>query len=126
MSKKKEKKEAFIYTSMKEYFVMDKAGREHEVEYSIKVYETKKGVLVKMFYADNSTWDDKVAGKEVASVLVKDDGTGYIWKKMPISEEHDHSDAYVMSVMLNFLDSLNSVKCQYSIVEASTIVNVYV
>jgi len=125
MSKKKKEVKAIAYTRMTEYFVIDNAGHKHEVEYVIKAYETEEGILVEMHYADNAVWDEKIRNQKVASVLVKEDGEGYKWNLMPVAEEHDYSDAYVMGVMMDFLDSLNSVKCVYSIVETSPVVNVH-
>jgi hypothetical protein len=123
MAKKKPtQKVEEILSDEKIYFVLDKTSSEYEIEYVIKTYDTEKGTLVQMFIADNGSWSPSVAGDMVASVT--DTGDGYEWKVCPVSKEHDHSDAYVMMIMMNFLDSLNSIRSKYEIVATSKLIDV--
>ena len=101
------------------YFVIDKTYNEHEIEYVIKTYDTEKGTLVQMFIADNGSWSPTVAGNMVASVT--DTGEGYEWEMLPVNKEHNYSDAHIMMLMLQFVDSLNSVKSKYEIIKATKI-----
>lgn len=101
------------------YFVIDKTYNEHEIEYVIKTYDTEKGTLVEMFIADNGSWSPTVAGNMVASVT--DTGEGYEWEMLPVNKKHDYSEAHIMMLMLQFLDSLNSVKSKYEIIKATKI-----
>lgn len=120
MAKKKPtQKVEKILSNEQIYFVLDKSNSEHEIEYVIKTYDTEKGTLIQMFIADNGSWSPSVVGNVVASVT--DTGEGYEWEVCPISKEHDYSDAYIMMIMLNFLDSLNSVKSKYEIIKATKI-----
>jgi len=97
------------------YFVLDKTSSEHEIEYVIKTYDTEKGTLVQMFIADNGSWSPSVVGNKVASVTDTDEG--YEWDILPVTKEHDYSDAYTMLIMLTFLDSLNSGRSSYQIIK---------
>lgn len=101
------------------YFVLDKDSSEHEIEYVIKTYDTENGTLVQMFIADNGSWSPSVAGNKVASVT--DTGEGYDWDMQPNSKENDYLEAYIVMIMLQFLDSLNSVKSKYEIIKATKI-----
>lgn len=108
-----------VLSNEQTYFVLDKTNSEHEIEYVIKTYDTEKGTLVQMFVADNGSWSPSVAGNMVASVT--DTYNGYEWDMLPVTKEHDYSDAYAMLIMLSFLDSLNSVKSKYEIIKATKI-----
>jgi hypothetical protein len=104
------------------YFVIDKTYNEHEIEYVIKTYDTEKGTLVQMFIADNGSWSPTVAGKIVASVT--DTGEGYEWEMLPVTKEHDYSEAHIMMLMLQFVDSLNSIKSSYEIIKTEVKIKV--
>jgi hypothetical protein len=121
-NKKKTKVEALKVLETDTYYVLDKTTHDHELEYIINAHQTEKGTLVEMFVADNGLWSPSVAGKKVASVM--DTGDGYEWEVSPVSKEHDHSDAYVMMIMMNFLDSLNSIRSKYEIVATSKLIDV--
>jgi hypothetical protein len=97
------------------YFVLDKTNSEHEIEYVIKTYDTEKGTLVQMFIADNGSWSPSVVGNMVASAT--DTGEGYEWDMLPVTKEHDYSDAYTMLIMLTFLDASNSGRSSYQIIK---------
>ena len=84
-------------------------------EVKVESVAANVATLVEMFVADNGLWSPSVAGKKVASVM--DTGDGYEWEVSPVSKEHDHSDAYVMMIMMNFLDSLNSGRSSYQIIK---------
>jgi len=111
-----------VLSDEKIYFVIDKTYNEHEIEYVIKTYDTEKGTLVQMFIADNGSWSPSVAGNMVASVT--DTGEGYEWEMLPVTKEHDYSEAHIMMLMLQFVDSLNSVKSKYEIVAISKLIDV--
>jgi len=117
MAKKKKPTEKVEEILLNEqiYFVLDKTSSEHEIEYVIKTYDTEKGTLVQMFIADNGSWSPSVVGNKVASVTDTDEG--YEWDILPVTKEHDYSDAYTMLIMLTFLDSLNSGRSSYQIIK---------
>jgi len=116
MAKKKPtQKVEEILSNEQIYFVLDKTNSEHEIEYVIKTYDTKKGTLVQMFIADNGSWSPSVVGNMVASVT--DTGEGYEWDILPVTKEHDYSDAYTMLIMLTFLDASNSGRSSYQIIK---------
>jgi hypothetical protein len=116
MAKKKPtQKVEEILSNEQIYFVLDKTNNEHEIEYVIKTYDVKKGTLVQMFIADNGSWSPSVAGNKVASVI--DTGEGYEWDILPVTKEHDYSDAYTMLIILTFLDASNSGRSSYQIIK---------
>jgi len=116
MAKKKPaQKVEEILSNEQIYFVLDKTNNEHEIEYVIKTYDTKKGTLVQMFIADNGSWSPSVVGNMVASAT--DTGEGYEWDMLPVTKEHDYSDAYTMLIMLTFLDASNSGRSSYQIIK---------
>jgi len=116
MAKKKPtQKVEEILSNEQIYFVLDKTNSEHEIEYVIKTYDTEKGTLVQMFIADNGSWSPSVVGNMVASVT--DTGEGYEWDILPVTKEHDYSDAYTMLIMLTFLDASNSGRSSYQIIK---------
>lgn len=123
MAKKKPtQKVERVLSDEKIYFVIDKTYNEHEIEYLIKTHDTEKGTLVEMFIADNGSWSPSVAGDMVASVT--DTGEGYEWEMLPVNKEHDYSEAYIMQIMMDFLDALNSVRSKYEIVAISKLIDV--
>ena len=116
MAKKKPTQKVEEILSNEEiYFVLDKTNSEHEIEYVIKTYDTEKGTLVQMFIADNGSWSPSVVGNMVASVTDTDEG--YEWDMLPVTKEHDYSDAYTMLIMLTFLDASNSGRSSYQIIK---------
>ena len=116
MAKKKPtQKVEKVLSDEKIYFVLDKTSSEHEIEYLIKTHDTEKGTLVEMFIADNGSWSPSVAGTMVASVT--DTGEGYEWDMLPVTKEHNYSDAYTMLIMLTFLDASNSGRSSYQIIK---------
>jgi len=72
-----------------------------------------------MVAADNGSWSPSFAGTMVASVI--DTNDGYKWNLLPIAKEHDYSDAYVMMILLSFLNGTLSKPNQYEIVETRKI-----
>jgi len=123
MAKKKPtQKVEEILSDEKIYFVLDKTSSEYEIEYVIKTYDTEKGTLVEMFIPDNGSWSPSVVGNKVASVT--DTGEGYEWEVCPISKENNYADAYIMLIMMDFLDLLNSVRSKYEIVTTSKLIDV--
>lgn len=121
-NKNKKKKEALKVLHTDTYYVLDKTRHEHEIEYVINVHDTEKGTLVEMFVADNGSWSADHAGKKVASVM--DTGDSYEWKVSPLETEPDYSGAYIMMVLLNFLDTLQTNRPSYEIVIAGKVLNV--
>ena len=116
MAKKKPaQKVEEILSNEQTYFVLDKTNNGHEIEYVIKTYDTEKGTLVQMFIADNGSWSPSVVGNMVASAT--DTGEGYEWDMLPVTKEHDYSDAYTMLIMLTFLDASNSGRSSYQIIK---------
>lgn len=121
-NKNKKKVEALKVLHTDTYYVLDKTTHEHEIEYVINVHDTEKGTLVEMFVADNGSWSADHAGKKVASVM--DTGDGYDWKVSPLESEPDYSGAYIMMVLLNFLDTLQTNRPSYEIVIVGKVLNV--
>ena len=121
MGKKKStsKKEVEKYHEMT-YFVLDKGEGDHLVEYVINIYTTESGTLVEMIAADNGSWSPSFAGTMVASVI--DTGEGYKWNLLPISKEHDYTDAHIMMILLAFLNTTLNKPIQYEIVETKKII----
>ena len=119
-NKNKKKVEALKVLHTDTYYVLDKTTHEHEIEYVINVHDTEKGTLVEMFVADNGIWNKTLSISPIVSVI--DTGDGFEWKTSP--DVTDYSNAYVMMILFNFLDTLNTVRSRYEICLLSPILGV--
>jgi hypothetical protein len=112
-NKKKTKVEALKVYSKQVYYVMDTQMHNHLIEYVITLSEIDKGCIIEMAVADNGTWSNP--GEVVASVI--NDGNGYKWIKFPGGVEQDYLQAYIMTVMYQFLNGMDNIQASFSILK---------
>jgi hypothetical protein len=95
------------------YYVMDTGMHKHLVEYVITLSEIDRGIIVEMAVADNGTCSNP--GEIVASVI--NDGNGYKWIKLPVGTEQDYLEAYIMTIMYHFLNEVDNIPAEFSILK---------